>query len=543
METGSFILLLHSHIPYCKMAGTWPFGEEWLFEAMAETYIPILDFISKDDFFERQVGLTISFTPVLLEQMSDDYMKERFSDYLKMKISQAKGDHERFEGVREGRLSGLSEYYIGYYEDILKRYESELDRDVVKEVRRLQDSGRIEAITSAATHAYLPLFSDERSVREQISVGCETYERHMGKRPRGIWLPECGFKDDEGRWTVKALEDNGIEYFFVESHSVYPKSRQNAPSSYAVSSSFDGKYESCEEGERNPYRSYRVYRLKDSKLNVFVRNFETASQVWSKDMGYPGDGAYREFHRLDDVSGMRYWKVTNREADLGHKDIYNPQDALKRTEVHAEHFVGLVEKCLDDYKAYSGNDGVVVAPYDMELFGHWWFEGVKWLEKVCELMASSDVNMTTASRYLDRAGDMERPSVAVAESSWGQGGKHEVWMNVDTGWIWDKIHENEAKAAELYDIAQDGNEELAELAAQGVREFMLMCSSDWPFLITTGQAREYAIERFKGHLKNFKALYEAAVSQDDLMYDRDAEFVLPEDFGHVKTADSLFGWI
>ncbi len=246
METGSFILLLHSHIPYCKMAGTWPFGEEWLFEAMAETYIPILDFISKDDFFERQVGLTISFTPVLLEQMSDDYMKERFSDYLKMKISQAKGDHERFEGVREGRLSGLSEYYIGYYEDILKRYESELDRDVVKEVRRLQDSGRIEAITSAATHAYLPLFSDERSVREQISVGCETYERHMGKRPRGIWLPECGFKDDEGRWTVKALEDNGIEYFFVESHSVYPKSRQNAPSSYAVSSGFDGKCEPCE---------------------------------------------------------------------------------------------------------------------------------------------------------------------------------------------------------------------------------------------------------------------------------------------------------
>jgi 1,4-alpha-glucan branching enzyme len=253
--------------------------------------------------------------------------------------------------------------------------------------------------------------------------------------------------------------------------------------------------------------------LTDSSVAVIGRNNRSGMQVWSADWGYPGDGDYREFHKKDHVSGMQYWRVTSSQADLGHKEEYHPDWAQSKVQAHAHHFVQLVERELHRHQQETGKPGLVASNYDTELFGHWWFEGVSWLKAVLrELAAHPWVELTTASSYLERHPPQE--AISLPESSWGTGGGHWTWDNANTAWMWAPIHLAERRIEELVARHPTAGGDLALALNQTARELLLLQSSDWPFLVTTGQARAYAIERFQSHVDRFTELADRLEAED-----------------------------
>jgi len=236
--------------------------------------------------------------------------------------------------------------------------------------------------------------------------------------------------------------------------------------------------------------------------------------VWSADWGYPGDFDYREFHKKDGVSGMHYWRVTGPRVDLAHKDYYHPDWAAQRVMQHVSHYAKLVEELLSEYRDSNGRFGIISAAYDTELFGHWWFEGIEWLKGVLRRLARSDVvELTTAGEFIEK--HPPEDVLALPESSWGQAGNHFTWMNADTEWMWPIIHEAELKMERLVERYPRASGYVKEVLNQAARELLLLQSSDWPFLVTTGQAREYAIMRFHEHLDRFNRLAEMAENGRD----------------------------
>lgn len=517
MPVGSFTFVLHSHLPYCRKSGVWPFGEEWVFEAMADTYLPVLDALC--DLVDEGIRprIVIGFTPVLLEQLRDPYMLDRFEQYTSERARAAAADADRFRGRDEGQLERLARMYRDRCEGVLRSFQDRHSRDVVGAFARLQDEGCVEIVTSAATHSYLPLLGRDSSVYAQIKVGVDAYARHFGRPPAGAWLPECGYRPGLLVETGAALAYRrggideflakaGINYFFVDTHAVEGGRPVGA---YAGR----GRVEAAV-APTSGKTTLRPYYVNHGPVAVFGRNERTGLQVWSAEWGYPGDGNYREFHKRDSRSGLQYWRVTSRLADLGAKELYHPEAARSRVDEQSAHFVWLVEQLLQEFRARTGLHGIIVAPYDIELFGHWWFEGVAWLKEVLAKMSRQEsVEMTTPGDYLRRHPPDE--GIDLPEASWGLGGKHYVWLNPDTEWMWPRVHQAEARMEALADNRREATDDrLVRVMNQAARELLLLQSSDWPFLVTTQQAKEYALRRFGEHLERFNRLAEAAEARE-----------------------------
>jgi len=508
MKKGAFAFVLHSHIPFVRKSGVWPFGEEWFYEGLAETYIPLLDTLNKLKEEGCKVKLTVSLTPVLLEQMSDTYMLSQFSEYVRDKINRAESDIKRF--ASESAFLKVAQFYREYYSSIEDHFENRYKRDVAGAFRNLQDAGYLEIMTSAATHGYLPLLERDSSIYGQIEQGIRTYRRHLGRNPEGFWLPECAYRPgyeiyENGKVKKKKaidqfLRDAGISFFITDTHAVEGgetfQARRLGP--YTVPN-FVVDY------TRPTYRTSFLPYLLSSGCTVFARNRQTGLQVWSGRWGYPGDGNYREFHKKDGRSGFQYWRVTATDLDLGKKEVYVRENIYPRIEENASHFVSMVEGMLADFNSKSQKFGIVMSPYDAELFGHWWFEGILFLEKVLRKMSSnSSVELTTLSDYLKNHPPQQ--AIVLPETSWGEGGYHYVWMNSSTEWMWPLIHEREVKMEKMVSGYQNVSGILRDVLNQMGRELLLLQSSDWPFLITTGQAKEYATRRFLKHCENFDRL-------------------------------------
>lgn len=511
MSIGSFVLVLHSHLPYCRKAGVWPFGEEWVFEAMAETYIPLLDII---DYLADKNALgsfTVGFTPVLLDQLQDPYMLLRFDEYLETKIAAAEADIARFGAESEWNLQELAKFYRDRYEGVRSSFHLRHNGDLVNAFKALQDRGLVQILAGAATHAYLPLLSSETSIYSQLKLGHDVYTHIFGRPPQGIWLPECGYRPPSESSSVdRALEDLGYSCFVVDAHAIEGGAPIDVYSDRVLR-----KPEVRPAAAKRDYTSYLSYLASGSDIAVLGRNQRTALQVWSSEWGYPGDGNYREFHRRDPVSGFSYWKVTSRLVDISAKEVYHPDAALGRAKEHADHFVGLVERLLLDFNAETGKRGVIVAPFDVELFGHWWLEGLDWLKWALEgLSKSPHVEVLSASSYLEKHPPHEE--IDLLESSWGLGGGHYIWDNESTNWMWQEIHTAEKEIEDMTlkvnrrGRQADDNASLRDrLLKQVAREALLLQSSDWPFLVTTEQARDYGERRFLEHKYRFERLAHA----------------------------------
>ncbi|MFO7916547.1 MAG: 1,4-alpha-glucan branching protein domain-containing protein [Anaerolineae bacterium] len=546
---GAFSFVLHSHLPYCRLAGRWPHGEEWIHEALAETYIPLLD--SLYDLQEEGVAyrLTVSLTPVLTEQLHDGDVGERFLHYLQEEIEAAKEDLERFGQQGKEQLASLAAFYRDFYRGIEQSFRYRFGKDVVGALKRLQDEGYVEIITSAATHGYLPLLSRDSSIYAQLRAGVASYERHFGRGPRAVWLPECAYRpaflDDNNvvRPGLEAfLSSLGLTCFFAETHALEggrPVGRAAGDVAIGPYAAIKRRYvplktEEREATEATTFHAYYVASgegMTEPPVAVIGRNERVGQQVWSGDFGYPGDADYREFHQKDPESGLQYWRVTGAEVDLGEKDLYHPDWAAYRVREHAAHFTGLVEGLLQEYRAEEEKYGIVSANYDSELFGHWWFEGIDWIERVLRRLADNPhVDLVTTSEYLNR--EPPEQVVALPESSWGLGGGHWTWDNPDVQWMWKPIHEAERRMERLVRAYPQAGGDLLAALNQAGRELLLLQSSDWPFLVTTGQAGEYASKRFRSHLQRFQQLADmleegpAAVSRVvvDELYELDNVF-------------------
>jgi len=522
VKQGAFTFVLHSHLPYVRQAGRWPHGEEWIHEAAAETYVPLLSTLSDLAEHEVPARVTLGITPVLAEQLSDPLVIQHFEAYLLDRAERASQDVDRFERMGDLHARYLAHWYEDLYNRTLATFRGRFNRDLIGTARRLQDSGVLEIVVSAATHGYLPLLSRDSSVSGQLSTGVRAYRRHFGRDPKAIWLPECAYRpaqltaDGARRPGLEDhLAEHGLGLFFAETHTVVggrPVGKAMnevvgpygaVPKRYVVPTP-----ESAPSTEHTTFEAYNVVR---PDVAVIGRNNRTGLQVWSVDHGYPGDFDYREFHKKDGVSGLQYWRVTGARADLNDKDWYHPDWAEGKVSMHAHHFSRVVEDLVREYRERTGRYGVVAAIYDTELFGHWWFEGIRWLGEVLARLARSDsIELSLASAYVE--GHPPTDVVALPEGSWGMGGNHFTWDNVDTHWMWPIIHESENRMERLAARYAHAEGPIVYVLSQAARELLLLQSSDWPFLITTGQAGEYATQRFGEHVERFDRLASIAES-------------------------------
>jgi 1,4-alpha-glucan branching enzyme len=524
---GYLALTLHAHLPYVVNHGTWPHGIEWLYEVAAETYLPLLRVLANLERDGVPANFNINLSPILLEQLAHPLFIAEFPHYLARKIIAAREDEAYFIQSGDQHLTETARLWGRFFSTALDDFNA-LGGNIVQAFRHFNDIGMIEILTSGATHGYMPLLGTDESVRAQVRTAVSTHIRHLGKRPRGIWAPECGYRP-AGFWEYPVLDagstephpgfdrigveqvlsESDLDYFFVDTHLVEESRRIPSPYDAPNSRLSRSPRPAPASGpQRNLYQPYFVDGPYDKRFatTVFPRDPSTGLQVWSGDTGYPGDANYLDFHKKRFPGGHRYWQVTGAGVDIGDKLVYYPQQAAERAREHAAHFVSLVHETLA-----SGFDGaippVLSSPFDAELFGHWWFEGPIWLEAVCRILHEQPTGIATitCSQYLElypRAG-----FIAMPEGSWGAEGQHQVWLNPDTSWTWTHIYPAELYVREVSTTGQWRDSELGtRIVQQLCRELLLLESSDWQFLITTGAARDYAESRFLTHNDQFLEL-------------------------------------
>jgi 1,4-alpha-glucan branching enzyme len=498
---GTFVLALHSHLPYCRGAGRWPHGEEWIHEAVLGTYLPLL--VLLHDLRDAAVPyrLVIGLTPVLLEQLADHDIDIRNLEYIDDQVRRAEKDVRRFVEDGDTARAALADFYLGSFRRLREAYTGRFRRDVVGAFADLARTGHVEILTSAATHGYLPLL-DRASVEAQLRIGRRSSRRLLRLEPTGIWLPECAYAPG----LEAALEAQGITHFFTDAALLPGHARPagevaRGRSELSRRPAHEARVAVATAPASSDVDLLRAYYVGDSNVVAIARHDRVSGQVWSAAMGYPGDPQYREFHRKDDRSGLRYWRVTSVQVGLGQKEGYSPGRAAERAREHAAHFVGVVRDELAGRDA-GGRDPLLAVTFDSELFGHWWFEGVDWLGLVLRELSESGPRVATAAEYLDREPPRER--IALSEGSWGKNNDHSTWRNENTGWMWDELARLAGEMADLRDAPPSGVPFRERAGRQAARELLLAQSSDWPFLVTTGQAADYAIERFRAHAQRFR---------------------------------------
>jgi 1,4-alpha-glucan branching enzyme len=479
--------VLHMHLPWVLGHGTWPHGEDWLAEAVAHCYLPLLDAFRRLADAGRRHLATVSVTPVVGAMLADPRTPAIVDRYLAQRTKAAWDSRRRHP---------LAVWWHGEYERLARIWES-FDKDLVAALAGLADRDAVELSTSAGTHVYMPLAHTPKLVRLALRTGRELHRELFGSDPRGCWMPECAYRPGgpwrhpvTGAWDERRagneefLEEQGLAWTVLDSHLLragdpaFPYGSDIAPEDV------------IEPGGPHP----RPYWIRRSAVAAFLRDARSAAQVWSSHGGYPGDGSFLDFHKRHWPSGLRLWRVTASQVDMLDKLVYWPEDARERAHEQAAHFVSLVS-------GLDGLDGgVACAPFDMELFGHWWFEGPIWLERVLELAApGAAVEATTPSRELGATPALRR--AFFEEGSWGAGGDHRVWVNPDTEWFWRELQELERQA---FAAVRWGGSRRWRRAV--LNQLLLAAASDWPFLVTMGTGRDYAEMRFREHLERARDL-------------------------------------
>jgi len=494
---GYLCLVLHAHLPYVRHPEYDDFLEEdWLYEGITETYIPLLEIFDGLDRDGVDWRLTMSITPTLAGMLADPLLQSRYVRHLDNLIALATKELERTRWMPE--YHGLAEMYMNRFTRCREMFVEKYDHDLLAGFRKYFDRGNLEIITCGATHGFLPLMNDnDKAMRAQIELGCSEFERHFGRRPRGIWLPECGYVEGVDRM----LADSGLRYFFTDTHGVlfaHPRPK---------------------------YGIFAPVICPGSGVAALGRDTESSKQVWSAVEGYPGDYIYRDFYRdigfeLDydyirphlhgsgvrSQTGMKYWRITGR-TDV--KKPYEPLAALARAQEHAANFLFNREKQVEWLAgAMDGRPALIVAPYDAELFGHWWFEGPDWLEALLRRLHTHQqtIKTITVPEYLDRHPRVQECQPVM--SSWGHKGYAEVWLENSNEWIYPHLHVGAERMVEMAKAFPEPDAIQKRALNQAARELLLAQSSDWAFIMKTGTMVEYAVQRTQVHVLTFNHLYD-----------------------------------
>jgi len=492
---GYLSLILHAHLPFVRHPEHEKFLEEnWLFEAITETYVPLIQIM--DGWLHDRVEsrLTLTLTPTLCSMLLDPLLQSRYQRHLNGLIELAEKEIHRTHWDRA--FHELAWMYHHRFTTVRDTWNS-CGQNLVGAFRKFQDAGKLEIITSAATHALLPLLANHRpSLRAQILVARDHYTRCFGREPRGIWLPECAYVDG----VESILQEANIRWFITDTHGIL---------------------------HARPRPRYGVFApvFTPNGIAAFGRDLDSARQVWSKHEGYPGDARYRDFYRdvgfdLDfdylknylpspehrGFTGLKYFCITG----AGEKQVYDRNAALRAADEHANHFLNERIKQIQHVAKIMDRPPLVLSPYDAEHFGHWWYEGpefLNWFVRKAVYDQKTFV-LATPQEYL-----RENPTQQVAQpsaSSWGEEGYWRVWLNEKNEWIYPHLQIAQERMTDLARQFQKGK--LSDLKAralkQAARELLLAQSSDWPFILRTGTSPDYARKRVTDHLLRFISLHE-----------------------------------
>jgi 1,4-alpha-glucan branching enzyme len=507
MHKGYLCIVLHAHLPYMRHPEHDYFLEEnWLYEAMTETYIPLLDVFERLINDDIDFKITLSLSPPLVEMFNDGLLRARYKRYLGQLIHLTEQEVHRTKG--DIHFGPIARMYRERFRRIRYLFENIYRNDLVGAFRALQDTHKIEIIPSTATHAFLPNLSIQpRAVKAQIELGYQEHCRNFAKKPHGMWLPECGFAPGFDHY----LSTCGIKFFFLDTHGiVYGK----------------------------PVPQFSVYTPVACPAGVaaFGRDVDSSKQVWSSLEGYPGDAAYRDFYRdigfdldleylkshlhpdmVKTFTGLKYYRVTGKTDK---KEPYVVLAAQKIVEDHAHDFV--IKKDIqiqflsEIFKSGKASlPPVVTATYDAELFGHWWFEGLDWLESALRKIGSNAKSYTTItpSEYLNLRGcSIARlPACEPSLSSWGNKGYNEVWLNSSNDHVYRHLLKTTERMIELADAFSDAKGTLKRALNQATREVLLSQQSDWAFIMKSGTATQFAKKSFQEHVSIFNRLYQAII--------------------------------
>ncbi len=496
MPNGYFSLILHAHLPFVRHPEYPEFLEEdWLFEAITEVYLPLVFIFQNLHESEMKPRLAINVSPPLCEMLSDKLLETRYTRHLENLIKLSQKEVER-TGKSEPQFSDAARMYVKNLTSSLHLWNDKYSRNLINAFRQLQEEGVLEIITCGATHGFLPLISTPEAKRAQIEIAVENYKKHFGRSPRGIWLPECAY--EPGIETL--LKDVGIEYFIGDSHALLY-------------------------GEPRPRFGVHAPVRCPNGVAVFARDVETSQQVWSAEVGYPGNVVYREFYRdvgwdlpLDYIKpflhangerrnlGLKYYRITGKTQ---HKKPYIPELARLKAAEDAADFVGKrIEQMRGLRETFEGVTPLVVSPYDAELYGHWWFEGTQFLDFLFRELhvKSNEIEAITPGDFLDAQIpiQIQQPSA----SSWGENGYYKVWLNEENSWMYPFVHDIERRMTELANKFDNPNHTEQRILNQLARELLLAQSSDWAFQIYQGTTVEYSTRRFKSHVHRFNLLAE-----------------------------------
>jgi 1,4-alpha-glucan branching enzyme len=498
---GYLALVLHSHLPFVRHPEQERFLEEtWLFEAITETYIPLLEVFERLEAQRVPFRLTVSVSPTLAGMLSDELLQSRYLAHLERLIELAEREVQRTRGNEA--LQALAQMYLQRFRGCRQAFAGKYQRNLLAALGGFQKRGHLELVTSCASHGFLPTLSlVPQAVRAQVAVAVRSHIRHFGDYPRGFWLPECGYYAG----VEEFLREQDLRYTFLEAHGIL----------FA--------------DHRPRYGVYAPVAF-PNKVVAFGRDPESARAVWSSEEGYPGDPNYREFYRdigfelplealrpfllegdLRMHTGIKYWAITSAE---GEKTLYNREAALKKVEEHAEQFVRDRLHHAERLRSHMDRPPLMVCPYDAELFGHWWFEGPEWIEALLRRLAraSDRLRPVTASDYLE-----EHPEQQVVQpclSSWGNKGYAEVWLESSNDWIYRHLHKLTERMQELARRFPNERGVRRRALNQAFRELLLCQASDWAFIMKTGTTVPYAVRRTREHIHNFNRIHEAVMENE-----------------------------
>jgi 1,4-alpha-glucan branching enzyme len=468
MSNGYITLILTGHVPYLRTPAREPEGEDRLHETIADTIVPTLNALYDLRDLGARPAVALAYSPVLLEQLADSIVQKHFVVWMERRLARLAELADRWERAGEAHRSYLARFYQEWWGGTLDSFIKRYSRNLAAALRDLCADGTAEPLSSAATHAYLPLLHRAESQRAQIDVGALAVTRQLGVRPHGLWLPECGYTP-----ALEALvRPSGTRYLVVDPSSVASPSIPHL----------------------------RPRWIAARRLAVLVRDPEAARQIMAPDLGYVGDSIYRSPER-DAESGLALWRMGERGQAGG---LYDPYDAFRRAQEHAVHFCRSVTAELEAFRARHDRPGIAVVPLDLEVLGRGWFEGPAWLRALLEtLIERPSVTLTTPSAYLNTV--RPRFGATLRDGSWAPEPHHHAWNGFGAQRLWRAIGEVEERVALLVRRHPNAQGDQERALAQAVRELLLAQSSDWPLLLSQGAGDE-ALRRPVAHLRRCERL-------------------------------------
>lgn len=468
---GQFSLVLHTHLPWLAHHGRWPVGEEWLFQSWAASYLPLLRVLRSLAAEDRRGVITLGLTPVVTAQLDDPYCLDGMHHWLanwQLRALEAANVHTR-TGAAAGTATApdaLRRFGVHEYDEAtaaLEDFTTLWRHGASPLLRELIDAGTVELLGGPLAHPFQPLLHPR--LREfALREGLADAGQRLGHTPAGIWAPECAYAPGMEYDYAAA----GVGHFMVDGPSLHGDTALGRP-------------------------------VGDTDVVAFGRDLAVSYRVWSPRSGYPGHGAYRDFHTYDHLTGLKPARVTGRNVDGTAKAPYDPQRASRAVDAHVADFVDLVRQRLISESERIGRPAHVVAAFDTELFGHWWHEGPTWLGRLLRALPEAGVRVGTL-RDAKENGFLGAP-VELPPSSWGSGKDWQVWSG-------EKVADLVQLNAEVVDTALTTvDKALAQtdvapardpVADQILRETLLTVSSDWPFMVSKDSAGEYA--RYRAHL-------------------------------------------